>query len=115
MKVCQEEVLVLVLQPRKKRSLQLLRSEANLYPDPSVPPISIPRAKMQRKIRTKMAGSYEDSSDSEHEHRSHQEIRRERARLLNSIRRRRARKIGEHIKSRELQDVWEEGSAVVAQ
>ena len=56
-----------------------------------------------------MADSYEDSSDSDHDHRSHKETKRDRTRLLNSIRQRKFRKIAGHIKSRELHDVWEQG------
>ena len=59
-----------------------------------------------------MVDGYEDSSDSDHDHRSHRETRRDRAGLLNSIRQRKARKIAGHIKSRELHDVWKQGNAI---
>ena len=59
-----------------------------------------------------MVDGYEDSSDSDHDHRSHRETRRDGSQLLNSIRQRKARKIAGHIKSRELHDVWQQGNAI---
>lgn len=83
-----------------------LRSEANLYPDTNVPPISTPCLKKKRiKVH---ATNYEDSSEDEYDSRSCKETLKHKLRLKAAVIKRKMKKVKKEIGERGMRDLWSE-------
>ena len=104
-------MLVLDNESSKNPKVKPLCSEANLYRDNTIPPISVPlHKKHHRKMKTSRDGECEDSSaDEEYDNQSFREKLKHQWRLKAAVERRKYQKMKEDISGQELKDLWSVG------